>query len=73
MTTEWGFVFLNTAVIIFCLIYSLNIPQTVIKAHHFFLCKHVSVRPKVNSNQSEISLRGKLSHWCKVTSLLAFT
>ena len=26
MTTEWAFVFLNTAVIIFCLRYSLNIP-----------------------------------------------
>ena len=28
MATEWAFAFLNTAIIIFCLIYSLNIPHS---------------------------------------------
>ena len=28
MTTEWAFAFLNTAVIIFCLMYCLNIPRS---------------------------------------------
>ena len=27
MRTEWAFAFLNTAIVIFCLIYSLNIPH----------------------------------------------
>ena len=30
------------------------------------------MRPEVNSNRFEISLRGKVSIWCKVTSLSAF-
>ena len=35
--------------------------------------EHVYMRPEVNSNRFEISLRGKTSLRYKVTSLLAFT
>ena len=35
--------------------------------------EHVYMRPEVNSNRFEISLRGKISIRCKVTSLFAFT
>ena len=31
------------------------------------------MRPEVKSNRFEISLRGKISLWCKVTLLLTFT
>ena len=31
--------------------------------------EHVYMRPEVNSNRFEISLRGKNSLWCKLTSL----
>ena len=37
------------------------------------LLEHVYMRPEVNSNRFEISLRGKISLRCKVISLLAFT
>ena len=37
------------------------------------MLEHVYMRPEVNSNQFEISLRGKISLRCKVTSLFAFT
>ena len=49
ITTEWAFAFLNTAIIMFCLRYSLNIP------HHSLLCKtqHPSFQ---NSDFSNISL-----------------
>ena len=35
--------------------------------------EHVYMKPEVNSNRFEISLRGKISLRCKVTSLFAFT
>ena len=35
--------------------------------------EHVYMGPEVNSNRFEISLRGKISLRCKVTSLSAFT
>ena len=35
--------------------------------------EHVYMRREVNSNWFEISLRGKISLWCKVTSLFAST
>ena len=35
--------------------------------------EHVYMRPEVNSKRFEISLWGKISLRCKVTSLLAFT
>ena len=35
--------------------------------------EHIYMIPEVNSNQIEISLWGKISLQCKVTSLLAFT
>ena len=37
------------------------------------LLEHVYMRPEVNSNRFEISLRGKISLRCKVTSLFTFT
>ena len=37
------------------------------------LLEHVYMRPEVNSNQFEISLRGKISLRCEVTSLSTFT
>ena len=42
---------------------------------HVFLklLEHVYMRPKVNSNRFEISLWGKISLRCEVTSLSAFT
>ena len=39
----------------------------------FAVLSHVYTRPEVNSNQFEISLRGKISLRCEVTSLSAFT
>ena len=54
MTAEWAFTFLNTAIMIFCLIYSLNIPQSN-KTHHFFLLK--AQYPSLqNSYYGDISL-----------------
>ena len=38
----------------------------------FLLLDHVQMRPEVNSNRFEISLRGKISFRCKLTSLSAF-
>ena len=35
--------------------------------------EHVYMRPKVNSNQCEISLRDKISLLCELTSSSAFT
>ena len=35
--------------------------------------EHIYMRPEVNSNRFEISLRGKISLRCQVTSLSAFT
>ena len=35
--------------------------------------EHVYMRPEVNSNRFEISLQGKISLWCEVTSLSVFT
>ena len=35
--------------------------------------EHVYMRPEVNTNQFEISLQGKISLRCEVTSLSAFT
>ena len=35
--------------------------------------EHVYMRPEVNSNQFEISLQGKISLPCEVTSLSALT
>ena len=35
--------------------------------------EHVYMRPEVNSNRFEVSLRGKISLRCEVTSLSAFT
>ena len=34
--------------------------------------EHIYMRPNVNSNRFEISLRGKISLRCQVTSLSAF-
>ena len=39
----------------------------------FPMLERVYMRPEVNSNRFEISLRGKISLRCKVTSLFAFT
>ena len=39
----------------------------------FQTIEHVYMRPEVNPNRFEISLRGKISLRCKVTSLFAFT
>ena len=36
MTTEWAFAFLSTAIIIFCLMYSLNIPHSNQNPSFFF-------------------------------------
>ena len=38
-----------------------------------FDLEYVYMRPEVNSNRFEISLRGEISLLCKVTSLSAFT
>ena len=38
----------------------------------WFKLEHVYMRPEVNSNRFDISLRGKVSLRCKVTSLSAF-
>ena len=35
--------------------------------------EHVYMTPEVNSNRFEMSLRGKISLSCEVTSLSAFT
>ena len=62
ITTEWAFSFLNNAVIIFCLIYSLNIPHSN-QTHHFFLCK--TQYPSLqNSDFGDISLH----HYTIVTA-----
>ena len=42
MTTEWAFAFLNTAIIIFCLRYSLNIPHSN-ENPSFFSCVRRSI------------------------------
>ena len=44
-----------------------------IPAHSMFTLEHVYMRPEVNSNRFEISLRGKISLRCEVTSLSVFT
>ena len=42
-------------------------------AGQFHDYEHIYMRPEVNSNRFEISLRDKISRRCEVTSLLAFT
>ena len=53
-------------------IYTWQYIHTNINPYTLFL-QHVYMRPEVNSNRFEISLRGKILLRCKVTSLLAFT
>ena len=43
MTTEWEFAFLNTAIIIFCLIYSLNILYSIYSKSIIFSCWPLSI------------------------------
>ena len=45
----------------------------LVKNLHHSDSEHVYMRPEVNSNRFEISLRGKISLRCEVTSLSAFT
>ena len=45
----------------------------LIKLYYLLFMEHVYMRSEVNSNQFEISLRGKILLRCKVISLLAFT
>ena len=47
--------------------------KIAIKIFAIFHLEHVYMRPEVNSNRSEISLRDKTSLQCEVTSLSAFT
>ena len=43
MATEWDFAFLNTAIIIFCLIYSLNILYSIYSKSIIFSCWPLSI------------------------------
>ena len=56
----------------------INVRQIFIQNAHNYVClfcqiEHVYSRPEVNSNRFEISLWGKISLRCEVTSLSAFT
>ena len=46
MATEWEFAFLKTAIIIFCLIYSLNIPHSTQNPYFFPVDHSVSISLK---------------------------
>ena len=51
-----------------------NVNTTPLQGQSYMeMLEHVYMRPEVNSNRFEISLRGKISLRCKVTSLFVFT
>ena len=68
METEWAFAFLNTAVIIFSLRYSLNIPH---QTPSFFLCK-TQYPSFQNSDYGGISLGNNFDFFsCDFTIVMA--
>ena len=65
MTIEWAFAFLNTAVIIFCLRYSLNIPY---QTPSFFLCK--TLYPSFQNSDFDINRKITLTFFlCAILTL----
>ena len=48
-------------------------PDYLSVSYDYGFYEHVYMRPEMNSNRFEISLWDKISLWCEVTSLSAFT
>ena len=74
--TPINYAWLNSPTIVLCFLDSLEVQFMLFVSacllKYYFLRARLH-EPEVNSNRFEISIRGEISLWCKVTSLSVFT